>query len=231
MIFLGTLSYSKHANQEIVQTLLALATIPELRTLRPPNCSEFQLGDGYRPERERLTKVIGKHVRQFYECPESDLPNLRFEQQHIADQRRREEHEVAKGEKIRRFVEDLMAQWPQANISVPSDAHYRTYILVDEATASARVWFQSWHRNAQFQRYAQRAQNILNDLAPESQNLEQYSFSPPVDGYVSTRVHINLGTSQATPLHGFRQLTKATLMDGLFRAIKRIRVMPSSENS
>jgi hypothetical protein len=199
MIFLGTLSYSKHANQELVQTLLALATIPELRTLRPPNCSEFQLGDGYRPERERLTKVIGKHVRQFYECPESDLPNLRFEQQHIADQRRREEHEVAKEEKIRRFVEDLMVQWPRASISTPPDPNHRTYILVDDATQSARIWFQSWHHNAQFQRYVQRAQNILNDLAPESQNLEQYSFSPPVDGYVSRRAYINFEDLTSNP--------------------------------
>jgi hypothetical protein len=110
MIFLGILSYSKYANQELVQTLLALATIPELRTLQPPNCSEFQLGDGYRPERERLTEVIGKHMWQFYKYPESDLPNLRFEQQYITDQYRREEYEVAKEEKIRRFIEDLMAQ-------------------------------------------------------------------------------------------------------------------------
>lgn len=199
MIFLGTLSYSEHANQELVQTLLAFATIPELRTLQPPNCSVFRLEDGYRPERERLIKVTREHVRQFYECPESDLPNLAFEQQYIADQRRREEHEVAKGEKIRRFVEDLVAQWPQANISAPSDPNHRTYILVDEATASARVWFQSWHRNTRFQRYAQRAQNILNGLAPESQNLEQYSFSPPVDGYVFTRAHINFEDLTSNP--------------------------------
>jgi hypothetical protein len=97
MIFLGTLSYSEHADQGLVQTLLALTTIPELRTLRPPICSKFQLGDGYRPERERLTEVIEKHARQFYECPESNLPNLRFEQQHIADQRRREEHPEIRG--------------------------------------------------------------------------------------------------------------------------------------
>ena len=199
LIFLSTLSYSQHADQELVQTLLALATVPELQITQPPDCPLFRLGDGYKPERERLTKVIREHVRQFYECPEYGLPNLTFEQQHIADQRRREEHEVAKEEKIRRFVEELMAQWPQANISAPSDPNHRTYILVDEATASARVWFQSWYRNAQFQRYAQRAQNILNGLAPESQNLEQYSFSPPVDGYVSTRAHINFEDLTSNP--------------------------------
>jgi hypothetical protein len=199
MIFLSTLSYSQHANQELVQTLLALATIPELRTLRPPDCSVFRLGDGYRPERERLAKVTGGHVRRFYECPESDLPNLPFEQQHIANQRRRAKYEVAKEEKIRRFVEDLMAQWPRANISTPLDLNHRTYILAGEATESARVWFQSWHRNARFQRYVQQAQNILSDLAPESQNLEQYSFSPPVNEYVSTRAYINFEDLTSNP--------------------------------
>lgn len=160
MIFLSTLSYSQHANQELVQTLLALATIPGLRTLRPPDCSFFRLGDGYRTEPERLTKVTGGHVRQFHECPESDLPNFPFEMQHTADQRRREEHEVAKEEKIRMFVEDLMAQWPRTSIPTPLDPNHRTYILVGDATASARVWFQSWHHNAMQQQMAGPHKNI-----------------------------------------------------------------------
>jgi hypothetical protein len=51
MIFLSTLSYSKHANQELVQTLLALATIRELRILQPPNHKVFRLAEGYMPRR------------------------------------------------------------------------------------------------------------------------------------------------------------------------------------
>jgi hypothetical protein len=79
MIFLSILSYLQYANQELVQTLLALATIPGLRTLRPPDCSVFRLGDGYRPKPERLTKVIRRYVQQFHKYPKSDLPNLLFE--------------------------------------------------------------------------------------------------------------------------------------------------------
>ena len=145
MIFLSTLSYSQHAKQELVQTVLAFATIPELRILQPPDHSMFQLSGGYRPRRERLVIVVKGHARQFYECPEYYLPNLPFENYHLADQRRRQEHQVAKGEQIRMFAEDLMAQWPEANISTPRDTNHSTYILVDEATESACVCFQSWH--------------------------------------------------------------------------------------
>ena len=42
-----------------------------------------------------------------------------------------------------------------------------------------------------FKNTTKRAQNILNGLTPVSQNLQQYSFSPPIDGYVSKRTHVN----------------------------------------
>jgi hypothetical protein len=199
MIFLSTLSYSEHANQELVQTLLAFATVPELRILQPPNYAEFRLEEGYKPEREKLISVTERHVRLFAECPEYDFPDLPFETNRVAHQRRREEYQVAKGEQIKMFVEDLVVQWPEANIATPLNTNHSTYILVYEAMESARIWFQSWHRNAQFQEYVEGMQLILNDLVPESQNLQQYSFSPPVDGYFSRRAHVNFKDLTSNP--------------------------------
>ncbi len=43
MVFLSTLAYSQYAKQELVQTLLAFATVPKLRTIQPPDYPVFTL--------------------------------------------------------------------------------------------------------------------------------------------------------------------------------------------
>lgn len=191
MIFLSALSYSKHVKQELVQTLLAFATIPKLRILQPPYHLTFQLAEGYRPVEKKLVSDTEAHARQFHECPQYHLPDFYREHWRVADARRMQAYQTAKQEQIRMFVEDLMAQWPKDDISSPPDTNYSTYILVSKAVESARVCFQSWHRNAQFQEYVEQAQEILNSLTPMHQNIQQYSFSPPIDGYVSKKTNVN----------------------------------------
>ena len=189
MVFLSTLSFSQHANQRLVQTLLAFATMPELRNLQSPKHSAFQLTEGYRPVREKLVHVTKCYARQFYECPEYSLPNLLDEKLYHADQRRKEKHEVARDDQVQRFVEDLISQWPEA-ISAPANTRHGTYIKVKEAMERVQPLFQSWHRNDQFKKYMTQIQIILGRLSSKHQALKQYSFSPPIDGYVLKRTYI-----------------------------------------
>jgi len=191
MILLSTLSYSKHAKQELVQTLLAFATIPELRALQPPSHAAFRLSEGYRPVRGRLLRVTEEHARQWYECPERDLPSLPDEDWCLTDQRRKDQHQIAKEEQIRVFVEDLMSQWPETNISAPPDDTHDRYISVELAVRDARTCFESWHRNAQFKEYIEQIQDILNTLPNDYEILEQHYFSVPLDRYVSRRAYVD----------------------------------------
>jgi hypothetical protein len=193
MVFLSTLSYSSHAKQELVQTLLAFATIPRLRVIQPPSYLEFRLAKGYRPVWQELVSLVGRYAREFYECPEYNLPALPSEAYYITEERQRDQHQIAKERQISLFVEELMAQWPEANISLPTDTTHRTYLLVDKAAESARILFQIWHCNAQFQVYVEQVQLVLDDVPPATHSLQGYSFSIPVDNYVYRRSHFNFG--------------------------------------
>lgn len=199
IVFLSTLSYSAHAKQELVQTLLAFATISGLRVMQSPRYLVFQLAEGYQPVRPELVSLVEQHARQFYECPERRLPALPSEEWHIADERRREQHQVAKERQIRQFVEDLVAQWPGANISTPADTNHSTYISVDEAVKSARIRFQSWHRNAQFQTFIEQTQIILDGISPASQKLQCYSFSLPIDRYAPRQGYVSFSDLLRNP--------------------------------
>lgn len=79
MIFLSTLTFSQHAKQELIQTLLAFATVPELRTTRPPDYASFQLSHGYEADRKKLAELANNRVRAFYSCPQSNLPQFAYE--------------------------------------------------------------------------------------------------------------------------------------------------------
>lgn len=164
MIFLSTLTYSQHAKQELVQTLLAFASVPELRTTRPPDYTSFQLSHGYKVDKEKLVDVANNRGRAFHSYPESNLPQFPYETFADADERRQGEHRTAVEECLSRFVEALICQWPEKNVRVPVGTGFNTYLSVNKATEDTRIWFHSWYRNAKFKESIGQTQEILDDL-------------------------------------------------------------------
>ena len=179
MLFLSTLTYSQHAQKELIQTLLAFATIPGLRATRLPDFDSFDLSQGYQPTKTKLVELTNKKSRLFYLCPESDLPQLLHETGAVADDRRRDEHRTALKGFVDQFVEAIISQWPEANICNPIGSDFDTYISVDAATEDAQGLFQSWIRNSRFSEAIGLVQDILDGLSAGDQKLQQFFYSRP----------------------------------------------------
>lgn len=150
MIFLSTLAYSEHTKQELVQTLLAFATVPKLHTTRPPNYTSFQLSHGYKADRGKLVDLANNRRRSFHVCPESNLPQFPYETLADADERRRDEHQAVAKECLGRFADALICQWREDNVRDPVGIGFDIYISVNEVMEDAQIWFRSWHCNAEF---------------------------------------------------------------------------------
>ena len=110
MMFLFTLTYFQHAIQELVQTLLTFATVPELRATRSPDFASFQLSHDYRPDKAKLIDMTNNRGRAFYLCPKSNLPQFSYETIAETDQRRRNEYEAAVKKCVGRFTNALIGQ-------------------------------------------------------------------------------------------------------------------------
>jgi len=201
MILLCTLSYSPHAKQEFVLTLLAFATSPELRMLQPPRHPTFKLADGYEPVQQILVSIAARDAQELINCPECNLPDLDGEWRHFADERRRRVYQLAVDEQSRVFARDLIAQWPTADISTPTGTNLNTYIRVPQAMETARLYFQSWYRNLQFQGYIQQVQAVLDSMNNGCRHVQRYSFLMPIDRYTFRRPFVNFEdlTSTGTP--------------------------------
>ncbi|MCJ1353709.1 MAG: hypothetical protein MMC33_003696 [Icmadophila ericetorum] len=89
MFLVCTMAYAACADQLLVQTLLAFATVPELRALTVPDFPSFRLSFGYQPQKTSLTTSIAKFTKQFESCPEKSLPLLLNETTKSANTRRR----------------------------------------------------------------------------------------------------------------------------------------------
>lgn len=198
MIFLSTLMYSEAANQEFVRTLLAFATVPKLRALKPPNFKSFDLSN-FEPDRKLLKEVARNNPRPFSSCPESKLAQFSNETDAEAEGRRMYMHEVALEKCIDAFVDALICQWPGEDLHDPIGIHFSTYLSVREATNDARFWFQRWYRNAKFKDYIGRAQVILDDLNVGDQSLIEYSFSQPTYHCSLKRGFVNLNDIMTRP--------------------------------
>lgn len=109
MVLLSNLSYSFLANQDLIQTLLALATVPALRISPTPSYSEFTLADGYEPIKQRVIEVVERHCRSFHESPDSRMPNHTHETVRQAYARTKS-FKREKQKCVRLFAESLVSQ-------------------------------------------------------------------------------------------------------------------------
>lgn len=199
MMFLSTLAYSQHMEQDLVQTLLAFATVPELRRIRLPEYESFDLAHGYTPDRWKLAELARKWARPFLTCPENDLPQNYGESWHDANDRRRDKHKMALDDCLDVFVNELISQWPVANVRVPVGAQLDTYISLERATDDARKCFQSWHQNAQFRESIGEIQKMLKCLIAGDQTLLGYSIPKPQYFYHPKKNHVTFGDVTSRP--------------------------------
>jgi len=139
MIFLSTLSYSRHSVQNVVQTLLAFATKPSTQKVIPPQYSKFKLAEGCEPSRNTIFTRVKAHWKPFYDCPERNLSAVRGETYENTDLRRKNAYQAARDEQIVKMVDALMNQWPTPTAVTPPGLLFDTYITVRKPISSGSV--------------------------------------------------------------------------------------------
>ena len=179
MTFLSTLAYSGRTDQQLVQTLLAFATVPELRALKLPQYNTFRLGRGYKPDRTELMLDLSTCTRPFHDCPESKLPQLASEPHwEPADAQRRDEHERARDEEAYALIDTFMSQWPCEKVSIPRD-DLCTYHISGRVLETIQPKFTTWFINKAFHDHVKVVQDILDGLRPSRDPSVAYSYSTP----------------------------------------------------
>jgi hypothetical protein len=181
MVFLSTLAYSINANPDLIQVLLAFATVPELRQINMPQYTTFLKELEYSPSKTRLTKHFESYARDFEDCPESRMLGANRRQYHTAVDAR-----------VKICVEHLMNQWPKSEISIPDYDDLAIYVDVEKAMAGARGLFLDWYCNSEFQDYTRRIQAVV-DRCSEYPSPDRLSIVVPKLSYQAIKGYVTFG--------------------------------------
>ena len=218
MFLLCTIAYAGSTERTLLQTLLAFATVPELRDLKVPNSPKFILSHGYEPHKKTLCTSIEQFSKEFDACPERFLPLLPRESYNSANRRRREVFSRAVRQRIDTLATHLISQWPTRYIVTPTGTDCGTYIELDTAMEHAKVQFESWHRNSELKKYMNQVQSILNGVIADDPKIEFYSFLRPPYSLQPKRTHITfvditLGQAPVLPQANFTDLDRCIGQD------------------
>ena len=213
MFLLATIAYSQKVDLELIQVLLAFASLSRMRELRIPNHREFQLDLGYDPKWSLLYDAVSSEKKDLVDCPEWCLAQNSWEHRFEADKRRAEVHAKAGEDKAISMVELFQSHWPERNFDALETSVFESHIRVHQATKRVRVLFENWNRNQEFRNLVQQVQNVLDILPDSNQDFEGYSMSMVT--YVSRQsqgyVDLNRLLERSAPT--LRTVERVTLLD------------------
>ena len=155
-VFLGNLAQSKWGNIPLVHTLLALATAPALRGVKPPPYENFDLSKGFEPDKTKLTSILESCKVSFEESPEKRMSRLPRERDEDFNDRRMSAYQAATKLQVSKCLRALMQQWPSKDVTCPQTVDIKSHLPgLKLHIEEIRDLFENWHKNFEFQTYIQ----------------------------------------------------------------------------
>ncbi|KAL7275320.1 hypothetical protein RUND412_001745 [Rhizina undulata] len=183
MFTLSTLAYRGDGLQ-LIQTLLAFATVAKFRSDRPPRIPtsgsyEFVLTDGFAPQLEKLRIIITSDADSFERSAESRLERNYRESENELEHRRHKKYKENLSSQSLSLANHFISQWPCQTVSQPSS--YASYPLLNIGKSMERVnrEFRNWYNNKQFLEWTGSVQLVLDSIpSPNIDILLPYNFKP-----------------------------------------------------
>ncbi|KAG2129503.1 uncharacterized protein EDB93DRAFT_118250 [Suillus bovinus] len=177
---LASISYSSLNDHALVPTLLAFATVPEIRSLEdPPDFTSYNLSDGLMPSDTRLDKIISSCSKNYETSQERHLPAMPGETEKALKKRRRSAFQdrcLFEKQVILRMVRDI---WPCENSPALSMLQVTCHNL-NELQGKLSPIFRSCWRNCCLKLHLDGLQEILNRFytpGPPSKLPSQYHLN------------------------------------------------------
>jgi hypothetical protein len=181
MFSLATLAFGSESLRDLVPTLFAIATHPQVRSAAPPplpsNITSFKLSQGYTPKPERILGIIRERAHPLETSPVATLRRKENETPaaHAARQRQLYDSQMASlAQSFAASVESL--DWPRMPVAVPS-AQHRDWFDVTSCIAELHAYLHSCRSNLLLRRHLDLVEATLGASPP----LVDVTFRPGGD--------------------------------------------------
>jgi len=173
-----------------VNTLLALATAPALRNLKPPAYPIFDISKGFEPENMKLSRILEACKVSFEQSPESRLAPRPHELDEDLMYRRQEAYEDATKLQVNNCLKALVRQWPSKDIVRPNTSEIQRYLpYLNAKMGEIQSMFDNWRKNSELQTYFENIQDALNSLPQPQAMPASYSIPYQEDNYANKRAY------------------------------------------
>ncbi|PGH03627.1 hypothetical protein AJ79_07319 [Helicocarpus griseus UAMH5409] len=215
LFFLCTVSYYEGEEtshqlvaEELAETLLAFATVPELRIIKLPTHTSYDLSRGLEPNKKMLISITENCVYDFDASPESKLGPLPNESQYAMRQRLTQLYKEEKEKRVAEFVEALTTQWPTSHVSTPTNLGCCKFINVDKVLQLVQPLFESWHGDLEFKKFIDKAQAVLESLKPNYYAVPKLLMQRPQINHQTKPCYLSFESAFSTPAPTIGKLKK-----------------------
>ncbi|KAH6619158.1 hypothetical protein B0J18DRAFT_481466 [Chaetomium sp. MPI-SDFR-AT-0129] len=168
IFFLSSLLYAEKSDREIVQALMAIATMSAFSRadMLPPSDEKFNLYISRSTLSVELQHIVRNGSKQQRECPEWQWQRGSQESPRDFRSRRYQGWSSKRTEMEGKYVSALMHQIQYSwTINVPTDHAYNTYLNVDTIMLRAREKVEMARRTEAFERYLASVMNHIRQAA------------------------------------------------------------------
>lgn len=154
-MWLATLSFAKDLDFIMLQALAAVFIYQETKATEGPTIPFFDMSCGF-----ELASLVEKRVlrykRDFAETRDTKIEKYPDETEQQYFERRHSTFEVNSGRTAKRFIREIIAQWPCENPQTPPPVEsfsWDAYIKVGQAMSSLKTLFQTLQNNQRLRDY------------------------------------------------------------------------------
>ncbi|KAK1255540.1 hypothetical protein MKX08_009535 [Trichoderma sp. CBMAI-0020] len=176
MFCLAAMGYSESCNLQVIQILVACATMSPVGGISVPDSQSYQLSDGHKAASDWLQTVARRNSKPFSDSPDSHMsPYIRESTSSLNDRRYqsfRQNLDMA----VMDFSSSLQRQWICETPQNPSSRTILTYIYYDRAMGTVRKRWISWLSNSRLYDHFVDIVAVLRRYS-----IESIDWDPPVE--------------------------------------------------
>lgn len=176
MFCLAAMGYSESCNLQVIQTLVACATVSSVGGIILPKSESYQLSDGHKAASDWLQDVARRNSKPISDSPDSQIsPYHRESTSSLTDRRYKNFHQnldIA----VTDFSASLQSQWICENLQTPSSCTILTYIYLKRAMKIVRQRWISWLSNSRLYDHFVEIADVLRRYS-----IESIDWDPPIE--------------------------------------------------
>lgn len=191
MFCLAAMGYSKSCNLQVIQILVACATMSPVGGIIIPNSQPYQLSDGHKAASGWLQDIARHNSKPFSVSPDSQISSYPRESSSSWNNRCYQNFHHNLDMAVTDFAASLLSQWICESPQTPFHRTIPTYVYLEHAMEAVRPRWISWLHNSRLYDHFVEVVNVLQRYSIGSIDWDPIVGAPSNPKHSAKRIFFN----------------------------------------